>query len=428
MKEDIFRVQKLGDCKYLPPFSELNSSFRNGKRIRFDPQIQKEDDPNRNQSFEIAGPSRRIFFDAATTKAAIVTCGGLCPGLNAVIRTLVLQLFHRYGVQDILGIRYGYNGLTMNTIDEAMNLTPKIVENIHEQGGTILGSSRGTPSTAEIVDCLEKKRINILFTIGGDGTMRGANAICQEVKERKLNISVIGIPKTIDNDIPFVKRSFGFESAVEKACEVVIAAHEEARGARGGIGLVKLMGRHAGYIAANTTLATGHVNFCLVPEVPFKLTGEHGFLNVLDRRLTKAGHAVIVVAEGAGQEFFSDAELGRDASGNSKLGDIGVWLKNKINGHFAGRNDRSLKYIDPSYVIRSTPANPGDRLFCSRMAQNAVHVAMAGSTGLLIGYWHGQMTHVPFTALENQAKKIEPTGELWFNVLEVTGQPENIGT
>lgn len=379
------------------------------------------------EAFEIAGPREKIFFEPNTVRAAIVTCGGLCPGLNSVIRSLVLQLWHRYGCQYVEGIRGGYHGLSTVTKNNFSGLTPDDVEDIHMQGGTILGTSRGTPPTTEIVDTLIHKNINMLFTIGGDGTMRGAAAINNELKKRGAKVAVIGIPKTIDNDIPWVRRSFGFETAVSVAVEAVKAAHVEAESVTNGIGLVKLMGRESGYIAANATLASGDVNFCLVPEVDFDLEGERGLFSALERRLKTRSHAVVVVAEGAGQKFFSTpTSPEKDASGNPKLGDIGTLLRDRIKDYFKSKDiPMSLKYIDPSYLIRTSCGNAGDQLFCARLAQNAVHAAMAGRTGVLIGYWHGKMTHVPFSAIVGR-QTINPAGELWFNVLETTGQPAQL--
>ncbi len=379
------------------------------------------------EGFEIAGPRSKTYFNPPMTKAAIVTCGGLCPGINAVVRGIVLQLWHRYNCRNILGIRYGYGGLS-DDAEPPLALDPDTVADIHMQGGTVLGSSRGAPPVSEMVDFLEKHKVDMLFPIGGDGTMRGATAIYQEIKRRSLKIAVVGVPKTIDNDIPFVRRSFGFESAVAVASQAVHSAHVEARGAPLGIGLVKLMGRHAGYIAANACLSAGQANFCLIPEVPFELDGPTGLLKLIEQRITERRHAVIVVAEGAGQHFFANQPERRDASGNLKLGDIGVFLKDRITTYFQQLNNPvTLKYIDPSYLIRTTPANPMDQLLCGRLAQNAVHAAMAGKTGVLIGMWHGHMTHVPTTALTGIKQSINPKGELWFNVLESTGQPAHIG-
>jgi 6-phosphofructokinase 1 len=429
-----FTIEKLGNPSVESPISKLDGSHftSESERIVIDP---REAEFRRclaagqfPESFEVAGPRNPIYFDPAKVRAAVVTCGGLCPGLNAVIRSLVLHLWHRYGVREILGVRYGYQGLSPGSLEKPIPLGPEVVEDIHQRGGSILGSSRGAPTPSQMLDTLQAMGINVLFTIGGDGTMKGALAIHREIVRRKSDVAIVGIPKTIDNDIPFVRRSFGFETAVDIACEAVHAAHAEAIGVRNGVGLVKLMGRESGYIAANSALATGHANFCLVPEVAFKVEGTNGLYELLKARLARRGHALIVVAEGAGQHYFSGSERPRDASGNVKLGDIGVFLKERLQTLFkdAG-NPVSVKYIDPSYIIRAAPANPADQMFCTKMAQYAVHAAMAGKTGLLIGYWHGRMTHVPMQALGQDKQRINPDGELWQNVIETTGQPRVIG-
>lgn len=409
-----------------------NITFTNDSdRLCFKPYLSEVDQAMQTgklpRSFELAGPRAQILFEPLKVHAAIVTCGGLCPGLNAVIRGIVHQLWFRYGCHRITGIRYGYNGLGPAG-EDPRPLTPDDVAAVHTLGGTILGSSRGTPGAKVIVDRLVQLGINQLYVIGGDGTMRGGLEIWKEIKRRNLKIAVVGIPKTIDNDIPFVRRSFGYETAVGIATQTVHAAHTEAIGIPYGIGLVKLMGRHSGYIAASAALASGHANFCLVPEVPFELEGETGLYALLRKRLKQRGHAVIVIAEGAGQHFFDDRERERDPSGNIKLVNIGRYTRDKITEHFRNSDiPISLKYIDPSYIIRAAAPNPADQLLCIRLAQNAVHAAMAGKAGLLIGYWHGQMTHVPMQSLAGQTQRIKPDGELWFNILETTGQPERIG-
>ncbi len=430
MNSNRFNIDELGAQQFPSPIegAEGYEFVIDEERIAYDPIIStKLPQSTQGEGFEIAGPRAKLYFNPPLTKAAIVTCGGLCPGINAVVRGLVIQLWHRYNCRNILGIRYGYGGLSEDG-EPPISLDPDTVADVHMQGGTVLGSSRGAPPVPEMVDYLVKHKIDMLFPIGGDGTMRGATAIYEEIKRRGLKIAVVGIPKTIDNDIPFVRRSFGFETAVAVASQSVHAAHVEARGAPYGIGLVKLMGRHAGYIAANACLSAGQANFCLIPEVPFELEGPTGLLKLLEQRVSERRHAVIVVAEGGGQNFFKNQPESRDASGNLKLGDIGVFLKDRINAYFAAKKSPvTLKYIDPSYLIRTTPANPMDQLLCGRLAQNAVHAAMAGKTGLLIGMWHGHMTHVPTKALVGMKQAINPKGELWFNVLESTGQPTSIG-
>lgn len=429
-----FEIHRLGPAwrpSPLPPSSD-RSYTHDDERLLLEPYreaIRRDVEAGTDSpGFEVAGPRERIYFEPQRVRAAIVTCGGLSPGLNDVIRGLALQLWYRYGVRQIFGVRHGYQGLGADP-PEIRSLSLEDVADIHEQGGTVLGTSRGTPPTEDLVDTLVEQHIDILFTIGGDGTMRGALALCREIDRRGLDIAVVGLPKTIDNDIPYVRRSFGFETAVMVATQALRSAHTEAESVRNGIGLVKLMGRHSGYIAANACLATGHANFCLVPEVPFRLEGEDGLLALLERRLASREHALLVVAEGAGQHLFADQDLGRDESGNPRLGDIGPVLKQRIAEHFSGnRTGVKVKYIDPSYLIRSAPANPSDSLFCTRLAQNAVHAAMAGKTAMLVGYWHGQMTHVPFSALVGRTKTIDPQGELWRNVLGITGQPATLGS
>lgn len=433
MTKSAFDVSTLGECRYTSPIEISHSRFQDeSKRLAFEPHLMAGADGLELQDrrgFELAGPREHIYFDPLRTRVAIVSCGGLCPGINAVIRALVMQLWYRYGCQQIWGGLYGFHGLAREFRDKLLPLDPELLTPIHETGGSFLGSSRGTPPAAEIVDTLAHHKIDILFTIGGDGTMRGAQAIHAESQKRGYKLAIVGVPKTIDNDIPYVRQSFGFETAVSIACQALRSAHHEARGYLNGIGLVRLMGRHSGYIAATASLAVGHVNFCLVPEVPFYLEGENGLLALVAKRLASRKHAVIVVAEGAGQHYVAEMKTARDASGNLKLGNIGEYLQERLGAHFANTPQKAvIKYIDPSYLIRSAPPNPADLLFCARLAQNAVHAAMAGKTNVVIGYWHGNMTHVPLEALSDYRQAINPAGSLWFNVLETTGQPHFIGS
>ena len=374
-------------------------------------------------AFEKAGPRQKIYFDTSKLKCGIVTCGGLCPGLNDVIRALVLSLFHNYRVRTVFGFPYGYEGLTYRYGHAPVELDPGAVSRIHEYGGTILGSSRGNQDIGEMVDTLDRMNLGILFAVGGDGTLRGAQAIAGEIQRRGLKISVIGIPKTIDNDISYVERSFGFETAVSEAVKAIDAAHTEAKGARNGIGLVKLMGRESGFIAVFASLARSDVNFCLIPEVPFTLDK---LLESVRDRLQRRGHAVIVVAEGAGQDLVGDTQE-RDASGNVKLKDIGLFLKDRINTHFKNIGmEATLKYIDPSYTIRGVPANAYDSAFCLLLGQNAVHAGMAGRTNMVVGYWMNTFTHVPIPLAVSRRKKVDPEGWVWSSVLTSTGQPKEI--
>ena len=376
-------------------------------------------------SFEKAGPRQKIYFDPSKIKVGIVTCGGLCPGINNVIRSLVMTLYYSYGVKRILGFQYGYRGFIAKYGYEPIELSPKIVEYIHEKGGSFLKSSRGHQDVGEIVDCLDKMNISILFTIGGDGTLRGAYEIYKEIKKRGLKISVVGIPKTIDNDISYVEKTFGLETAFAVAADAIRCAHVEAEGAPYGIGLVKVMGRMSGFIAAYAALAMSEVNFVLIPEVPFDLEGPNGLFAAIEKRLRERGHVVIIVAEGAGQQYVSPDFDRKDDSGNPVLGDIGIFLKTEIKKYFKENTDMyvNIKYIDPSYIVRAVPANAHDSIYCMQLAQNAVHAAMAGKTGMIVGLWSGEFTHVPIKLAISKRKYLSPEDPLWLSVLEATGQP-----
>ena len=374
--------------------------------------------------FEKAGPRKKIYFDPSKTKCAIVTCGGLCPGINDVIRSIVNEAHYNYGIRTVLGIRNGLRGFIPEYGYDVLELDPRSVSNIHHLGGTVLGSSRGPQDASEIVDSLERMNVNILFVIGGDGSMRAAKAIGDETAARGRKISVIGIPKTIDNDINFISRSFGFDTAVEKATEAIQCAHVEATGIDMGVGLVKLMGREAGFIAAQATLAMQEVNFLLVPEQPFTMKGDTGLLAALERRLRKRGHAVIVCAEGAGQDLVC-CETRRDASGNPKLGDICGFLTKEIKNYFEEQKlEIFMKFIDPSYIIRSVPANAGDRVYCGFLGQNAVHAAMAGKTGMVVSQLKSSMVHIPLELVAVKRRNLNTGSDYWCSVMEATGQQD----
>jgi 6-phosphofructokinase 1 len=424
-----FTVEQLGERKFKSPLKtwgeEQGAPIRfisDDRRALWCAEVKDGEPPRADLAFEVAGPREALYFDPARTSAAILTAGGLCPGLNNVIRSVTMQLYYGYGVRKVWGVRHGYRGLNPDAVPPIRELTPDSVSDIHKLGGTYLGTSRGPGDLPRMVATLREKGVNILFTLGGDGTQRGAMALGEEAKKQGYRVSIVGIPKTIDNDIPFVYRTFGYLTAVEKAKEVIDAAHAEARSAYRGIGLVKVMGRAAGFIAAGAAVTSQVVNYCLVPEVPFALDGEGCLLNQLERRMDSKGHAVIVVAEGAGQELLPDTGE-RDPSGNRRFGDIGVYLRDRIRQHFTDAGKAvDLKYIDPSYIIRGAPANSSDAAVCDIFARNAVHAAMAGKTNIVIGMWHGMYTHVPITLASSTKRHLTEDGEMWQAVLKTTGQ------
>jgi len=418
-----FTIARLGECRFRSPLSSVRFT-RDDERILYHARLEaiKESlaegaDP---PAMEAAGPREKLFFDPSPLACGIVTCGGLCPGLNDVIRSIVLSLYHHYGVTKVYGFRFGYEGLVRRHGHEPLKLTPDAISRIHEIGGTVLGSSRGPQDPAEMARTLGDMKIGILFAIGGDGTLRGAQKIAEEAARQGIVLSIIGIPKTIDNDISFVQKTFGFETAVAEARRAIYSANTEAEAARNGIGLVKLMGRDSGFIAAYSVLVDSQANFCLIPEVPFTL---EKFLAELKRRLERRSHAVIVVAEGAGQDLV-EKTAERDPSGNVTYGDIGVFLRDAIKVYFKGAAiESSIKYIDPSYTIRSVPTNPHDSAFCLLLGHSAVHAGMSGRTNMVVSFWNHQFTHVPISLATSRRKKIDPEGVLWNSVLASTGQP-----
>ncbi len=424
----IHRAETLGEAVYDSPLKGQISRFYNneaiacGDRTKDFAQLESLD---QIEYFELAGPREKLFFDPSEVTVGIVTCGGLCPGLNDVIRALTFCSLESYGVKRVLGFKYGYEGLVAKYYHYPIELTTDNTDEIHEKGGTILKSSRGRQDDDEIINTLVHYGVNILFTIGGDGTQRGARDIVNALKKRNLPIAVVGIPKTIDNDVSLIQRSFGFETAVEATWDIITNAHSEARAYRNGVGLVKLMGRQSGWIAASATLSNGNVNFCLVPEVPFDLHGPNGFLHYLEERLRRKEHAVVVVAEGAGQELFKASDA-TDKSGNKRLQDIGDLLYAEINTYFKNKGTEvNVKYFDPSYNIRSRRANANDSMYCLRLGNNAVHAAMAGCTNMIVGLHHDRLVHLPISMI-GARKTIDPLSWFWQTVLQATHQPANM--
>lgn len=428
-------ISTLGPCRHPAPGMTRDLATEAGGWVSDDQQILFDDrvmavaaaPGTPLPAMEVAGPRREVFFDVPATTCAIVTCGGLCPGLNDVIRSIVMQAHAVYGVRRVLGLRYGYEGLNPAFGHVPLELTPENVSTIHAFGGTLLGSSRGEQRIDVMVDCLVSLGIDILFVVGGDGSQHGADQIYQEVTRRGLSIAVVGVPKTIDNDLLHMDRSFGYLTAFSAACQVVRAAQCEASGARHGVGLVKLMGRDSGFIACGAALATSAADYVLIPEVPFRLEGDDGLFAELAGRLKQNGHATIIVAEGAGQDLLAAAG-GTDASGNPRKGDIGLYLKDQLCGHFKHLGvEMNLKYLDPSYMIRSVPATPEDSIFCLHLGAAAVHAAMAGKTGMVVAVRHQRYVHLPMHLVTRGRRKVDPQGPLWRSVLETTGQPAILG-
>ncbi|MGB3827915.1 MAG: ATP-dependent 6-phosphofructokinase [Ornithinimicrobium sp.] len=433
-REDL-AVRTLGPCRIESPLAPRLSARQTSQhvvveedRVLFDDTVHTAGGRSvpvaELPSLEPGGPRKRIYFDPVETRAAIVTCGGLCPGLNDVIRGLVLHLHRHYGVKQVIGLRHGFRGFVAGYDQDVVDLTPDMVADIGGEGGTILGTSRGPQDPEEIVNALERLSVNILFVVGGDGTIAGAMEVVRVIEQRGLKVAVVGIPKTIDNDIPFIDQSFGFQTAVGEATKSIHAASVEARCAPNGVGLVKLMGRHSGFIACYATLAQDDAQYVLIPEVPFALQGSNGLLAHLRRRVCERGHAVLVVAEGAGQEHVQRELPGTDASGNIRFGDVGRLLRKLVTEDFHAHGmEANVRYFDPSYAIRSVPANPFDSAYCLRLAHAAVHAAMAGRTEVLVGRRRRRFVHLPMRLVVGRTNQVDPASDVWMSVLEATGQP-----
>ncbi|ESP62673.1 Pyrophosphate--fructose 6-phosphate 1-phosphotransferase, alpha subunit [Smithella sp. ME-1] len=430
MKYD-FSIKNLGKRLIKSPLN-ISNFTNDQKRLLFnshlDNYLSYSDKKGRPLSVELAGPRDKIFFNPLRTKAAIVTCGGICPGINDVIRSITMTLFYSYNVTEIVGVKYGLRGLNPVYKLKFVKLSPDTVKDITSIGGSILSTSRGPQDPVKIVDLLSGSKINILFCIGGSGTIRAAEQITAEVTKRKLKIAVVCVPKTIDNDLDLIQKSFGFDTAIDKTVEAIKSAHVEAKGAFNGIVLIKIMGRFSGHIACHAALAQNDTNFVLIPEVPFDLQGQNGFLSLLKKRIILKGHAVILVAEGAGQDIMRKKSfpVEKDPSGNIRLLDIGLFLKNAIEDYFKKNGQEiNLKYIEPSYLIRSVPANASDSIYCNSLGQYAVHAAMSGKTGILVALMKDEYVHLPLNAVGSN-RKIDSQNNIWLRALETTGQPASM--
>uniref|UniRef100_A0A7S4E1K3 Phosphofructokinase domain-containing protein n=1 Tax=Lotharella globosa TaxID=91324 RepID=A0A7S4E1K3_9EUKA len=400
----------------------LNQNFTNfDEYVLLPPPIENPHKTEKTPHYFLrAGPREEIVFKPKEVRAAIVTCGGLCPGLNTVIQGLVRALHHTYGVDMIYGIPFGYSGVYTR---DWVNLSVEKVKYCHEDGGTILGSSRGGFDLDKMMDRLEAKGINQLYVIGGDGTHRGAEKLANEAKRRGMKMVVAGIPKTIDNDIPFLDHSFGYRTSVGEAIRAIRAANTEANGAPNCIGLVKVMGRHAGFIALQASISSRVVNCCLIPEMD---VDKDKFLEFMKERLCRKNHAVVVVAEGAGATLCSkEDQLGTDKSGNPILPDVGVWLKQQIKDYMKKEGiSHNLKYIDPTYMIRSVPADADDQLLCTLLANHAVHGAMAGFSGFTVGKLNHKFVYVPISEVTKKSRRVDIKSRQYSRMLLNTGQPD----
>ncbi|KAL4422989.1 hypothetical protein ABPG77_005469 [Micractinium sp. CCAP 211/92] len=381
-------------------------------------------DPAKNEAIPLpnfalrSGPRKTIYHNPKDVTAAIVTCGGLCPGLNDVVQNIVYTL-DDYGVPEdqIFGIRYGLRGF-LDRHAKPVQLSRQTVDGIQLKGGTVLGTSRGNAKIPAIVERLRLWGINQLYVIGGNGGNAAAHAIAKECREQGVVCNVVGVPKSIDNDIQLIDRCFGFDTAVEEAQRSLISARVEARSS-GGISVVKLMGRQSGFIAMNASMASGVVDVCLIPEIRFDLEKLCDFVATI---MARKDYCVVCVAEGAGQDIMdSSGPKGTDASGNPILQDIGVFLRDVFKKRFKGVD---VKYIDPSYMIRSIPTITTDRIYCKVLGQGAVHGAFAGYTDFTVGLVNTHYVFLPTTTIIQFPRTVDPRGRQWNRLKTAINQPD----
>ena len=390
-------------------------------------------------AFLEAGPRRMLFHEPQSVRAVVVTSGGLAPGLNCVVHGIVTRHWNTYGVNaarrgGIFGIYDGFVGLYNKPLDKTpASLRPEITEPWLDRGGSMLGARRfHEQELGELADQitanLALNDINILYVIGGDGSLKVAHEIAQRAKAR--NISVVGIPKTMDNDVLWVWQSFGFNTAVQKAAEVVNTMHAEAESTRR-VGLIELFGAESGFVAANATLASGHVDLVLVPEIFLALCPQQcealldRFIEYLSQtvRSKERAHAIVVLAEGVG-ELFKQRQVklgGQPVSGKNFAGELRDFLQ-------GGLKDPLGRVVDvfvnqPRHNIRAVPANAYDQIYCARLGALAVDNALAGYTDVMVSQWLTEYVLVPLELVALGKKSIPPGGMFWKQVVSSTGQP-----
>ena len=405
---------KIFDGKKIKNPLKNNDAFKDSYFVEEDTLIKtniiKTTDSDEENYFVRAGPRKEIAWDPIHTKVAIVTCGGLCPGLNTVIRELYITLHHKYGVKFVYGVKNGYKGFYS---DNLVRLDDDIIRDIHHKGGSILGTSRGGTDVKKIVDSIAHRGISHLYAIGGNGTQKGLFEINKEIKKRGLCVSVVGIPKTIDNDLCIIDKSFGFDTSVQEAQRAIQAAKVEIEAFNNAVGIVKVMGRNSGFIAMYSSLASKDVDCCLIPEIPFDIEYDHGVLHYIKECLHKKDKILIVVSEGAGQHYINDPV-------NKNLNDFGIWLCEVVRSNVP---NVCIKYIDPTYTIRAITPNASDSIYCTILAQSAVHGAFCGYTNFIVGPVNGKHAYIPLQMAIHETNTVSEDDRMWFRLISANGQP-----
>ena len=341
-------------------------------------------------------------------RVGILTGGGDCPGLNAVIRAVV-----RKGIRDghtVAGFRNGWAGVMEGN---SIELTLENTSGILHRGGTILGTSRTNPfrsdgGSAKVKEALEAAGIEALIPIGGEDTLGVAGRLWEED-----GLSVVGVPKTIDNDLGCTDFTFGFQTAVQIATDAIDRLHTTAE-SHNRVMVVEVMGRHAGWIAVYSGMAGG-ADAVLVPEHPFDVD------DVCDRirRRHEAGRtfSIVVVAEGAVREGGggpSATEETTDAFGHARLGGIGVELEHEIEA----RTGFESRVTILGHVQRGGTPTAFDRVLATRFGVAAVDAVNDGAFGTMVALRGTDVGQVPLEEALREPKLLDPalyeTAEVFF--------------
>jgi len=338
-------------------------------------------------------------------RLAILTSGGDCPGLNAVIRAVVRTATDHYQYECV-GIKNGWKGAAVGDI---IPLPPLSVSGILYRGGTILGTSRFNPlkdgeTTARILENLTLHRIGAVICVGGDGTLRASHEIA------RMGVNVVGVPKTIDNDIQATDVTFGFHTAVQIVTDAIDRLHSTAE-SHNRIMILETMGRNTGWIALSAGLAGG-ADLILIPERPFSYDK---ICAMLTERHKRKSFSIVVVAEGAYPEGGEAVNIGAlDAFGRPRLGGIGFELAHEIEM----RTSIEARVTVLGYVQRGGTPVAFDRILATRFGVAAVEAVAAGKFDHFIALRGEELVAVPIADGVGQCKQVDDklfeVAELFF--------------
>jgi ATP-dependent phosphofructokinase / diphosphate-dependent phosphofructokinase len=343
-------------------------------------------------------------------RIGVLTGGGDCPGLNAVIRGIVRAGVNRHG-HEVVGFRYGWAGVLESNTTE---LTPQNTAGILPRGGTILGSSRTNPykdgadGTAAVRESMERDGVDVLIPIGGEDTLGVAGRLSAD------GVPVVGVPKTIDNDLAGTDYTFGFDTAVQICTDAIDRLHTTAE-SHNRVIVVEVMGRHAGHIAIHSGMAGG-ADVILIPERPFDI--DEVAESIRRRHASGKTFSIVVVSEGAmpreGQGLTTIGGGGTDAFGHERLGGIAVTLERELEE----RTGYETRMTILGHVQRGGTPTAYDRVLATRFGVEAVNAASDGEFGTMVALRSTEILRVPLADALAEPKLVDPkmfeTAEVFF--------------